>query len=77
MDQKTFTLELPTLQFNKLVEAAPETKISSQKRLTTPLLNEYLSGPIGMIEQIKVKLTHSSSTINMVKLRGDEIFLLL
>jgi hypothetical protein len=46
MDQKTFTLELSTLQYNKLIEAAPATKISIQKRFTTPLLNEYLSGPI-------------------------------
>ena len=79
----SYLVQLSKANFEDLVEQAVWTTssgvggggVDSQKRLTSPLINQYLGACISTSERHKVKLTHISSAINLRKLRGDTKFL--
>jgi hypothetical protein len=63
------------IEFEKVITNCIPTAKESQKKLSTDLLNNHFSSAITMAEQLKTKLTHLSSLVNLKKLRADTKFL--
>ena len=73
--QDTFEIQVSNDDFDNLINNCESTKKDTQKKLTTSLLNKYLSTAMAIAEQKTVKLTHLSSTVNLKKIRADTKYL--